>query len=99
MSDVETETISIKASDTTGQFATEVDAPTGITVGELVQSLLGIMKLPRNDAEGRSMTYQAMLQSDRESRTLRNSEVVSPETVQAGDRVVLRPDVDAGAVR
>ncbi len=52
--------IPLEISDVSGQKVFSVaNAPTGNTVGELVHEMLGKMNLPRNDASGAPLTYQA----------------------------------------
>ena len=83
-----------EVSDVSGQKLLNVSGvPVDATVGELVQGLIGRMRLPVNDAGGRPLTYHARL--DREGRHLQGTERVA-ETVRSGDRVVLQPNVDAG---
>jgi len=81
-------------SDVTGQKVLAVSGmPEDVTVSELVQGLVGKMRLPLNDASGRPLSYHARL--DREGRHLQGAERVA-EAVRSGDRVVLQPNVDAG---
>ena len=88
------ETISLRASDVSRQkMATVGDVPTDATVGELVQELLGQMNLPQNDAGGRPLTYQPLL--EREGRHLHSSEVIG-QALQDEDQLVLQPNIDAG---
>ena len=83
-----------EVSDVSGQKLLNVSGvPVDATIGELVQGLIGKMRLPANDAGGRPLTYHAWL--DREGRHLQATERVA-ETVRSGDRVVLQPNVDAG---
>lgn len=63
------------------------------SVRELVQRFLDELKLPRNDAHGQSLSYQALL--NREARHLRSDERVGDALVN-GDWLTLHPDVDAG---
>jgi hypothetical protein len=92
----ETLGIGLQASDVSGQKLVNVrDVPADASVGELIQGLLGQMSLPENDVEGRPLTYHALL--DREGRHLHASERVG-DALQEGDRVVLQPNIDAGAV-
>jgi hypothetical protein len=87
--------IALQASDVSGQKLVDVrEVPTDASVGELIQGLLGQMNLPENDVEGRPLTYHARL--DREGRHLHASERVG-DALQQGDRVVLQPNIDAGA--
>ncbi len=83
-----------EVSDVSGQKVLSVsNVPVDATVGELIQGLVGRMRLPANDAGGRPLTYHARL--DREGRHLQGAERVST-AVLPGDRVVLQPNVDAG---
>jgi len=83
-----------EVSDVTGQKVLAISAlDVGATVSELVSTVIGRMRLPANDASGRPLTYQARL--DREGRHLLGSEQVA-DAVQAGDRVVMQPSVEAG---
>lgn len=63
------------------------------TAAELVQNLIDDLNLNRNDAEGRSLSYRAMLR--REARHLHGTERIGDATVP-GDWIVLQPNVDAG---
>ena len=89
-----TATITLEASDTTGQKAVSVDGPSDATVGELIQNLMSQMSLPRNDSNGRPLAYHARL--DREGRHLHSSEILR-EALQPNDRIILQPNIDAGA--
>ena len=81
-------------SDVSGQRNLTVSKlPIDATVGELIQVLIGRMRLPANDAAGRPLTYHARL--DREGRHLQGTERVST-AVLPGDKVTLQPNVDAG---
>lgn len=83
-------------SDVSGQKVLRVsNVPIDATVGELVQGLVGRMRLPVNDAGGRVLTYHARL--DREGRHLQGSERVAT-AVLTDDRIVLQPNVDAGGL-
>lgn len=86
--------IPLEISDVSGQKVFSVaNAPTGNTVGELVQEMLGKMNLPRNDASGAPLTYQA--RSEREGRHLNASERIG-DALEPGDRLTLQPNIDAG---
>lgn len=86
-----------EVSDVTGQKVVGIsNVPDDLTITDLVQGLVGRMRLPANDAAGRPLSYHARL--DREGRHLQGAERVR-ESVQSGDRVVLQPNVDAGAER
>jgi hypothetical protein len=85
----------LEASDVTGQKLLDVDdAPVDSTIGEFIEGLVPRMNLPRLDSGGRSLRYHALL--DREGRHLHASETVG-EALQPNDRLVLQPDIDAGA--
>lgn len=87
--------LALEASDVSGQKTVSVTGlPFDATVGELVQGLLAEMQLPQNDVGGNPMTYHARL--EREGRHLHASERVG-DIFQAGDRVVLQPNINAGA--
>ncbi len=86
--------IPLEISDVSGQKVFSVaNAPTGNTVGELVREMIGKMNLPRNDASGAPLTYQA--RSEREGRHLNASERIG-DALQRGDRLTLQPNIDAG---
>ena len=90
-----TKEIGVEASDVSGQKQLSVSGlDVNATVGELVQGLLREMNLPLNDVGGNPMTYHARL--DREGRQLHASERVG-DVFQPGDRVVLQPNINAGA--
>lgn len=83
-----------EVSDVTGQKVLAVSGVADdVTIGELIQELLGRMRLPANDAAGRPLSYHARL--DREGRHLQSAEQVGA-SVKPGDRIVLQPNVDAG---
>jgi hypothetical protein len=83
-----------EVSDVTGQKVLSVsNVPDDLTVSDLIQGLVGRMRLPANDAAGRPLSYHARL--DREGRHLQGTERIH-ESVLPGDRVVLQPNVDAG---
>lgn len=89
-------TVPIRVSDVTGQKMVDVhDVPRDATIGELIEGLLPRMNMPRNDSGGRTLAYQARL--DRDSRHLHASEVVG-EALLPHDRVVLQPEINAGAI-
>jgi hypothetical protein len=86
--------IPLEISDVSGQKVFSVaNAPTSHTVGELVHEMLGKMALPRNDASGAPLTYQARL--EREGRHLNASERIG-DALERGDRLTLQPNIDAG---
>jgi len=85
----------LEVSDVTGQRAVDIEEVDGnATVGELVDRLLGDLELTRDDADGRPITYRARL--EREGRHLHAAERVG-DALQTGDRLVLQPNIDAGA--
>ena len=87
----------LQVSDVTGQKRKSIsNIPPDCTVGELVQELLSELQLPKNDGAGRPLQYQARL--DREGRHLNGSETVG-DALQAGDSVVLTPNIEAGGGR
>lgn len=87
---------SFEVSDVSGQKVLTVShVPTDATVSEVVQEVVVRMRLPINDVGGRPFMYHMRL--DREGRHLLGSEKVA-DVVQAGDRVVLQPNVDAGGM-
>lgn len=84
-----------EVSDVTGQKVINVsNVPPDATVGELIDGLIGRMKLPTSDAGGRPLVFRARL--EREGRHLFGSERVA-EVIRPGDRLVLQPNIDAGA--
>jgi len=89
-----TEEVDLQASDVSGQKLFNVRrVSAGSTVGELIEGLLPKMSMPRNDVEGRPLTYYALL--EREGRHLQVSERVG-DVLKTGDKVVLQPNIDAG---
>jgi hypothetical protein len=89
-----TEEIELEISDVSGQKVFSVsNAPAANTVGELIREVLGHMNLPRNDAGGAPLTYQARL--EREGRHLHASERIG-DALERHDRLTLQPNVDAG---
>ena len=87
--------IPLEISDVSGQKVFTVNnAPTNNTVGELVHEMIGKMQLPRNDANGAPLSYQARLQ--REGRHLNASERIGDALVR-GDKLTVQPNIDAGA--
>lgn len=93
---IKRETISLEASDMSGQKVVRVagvSTHSNETVGEFLRALIPKMDLPETDPEGRRLTYHARL--DREGRHLQTSEVVS-EVLQDEDRIVLQPHIVAG---
>jgi len=89
MTDSKPNTLTLEASDATGQRIVQRDGiPADMTVGELVRHLLALMQLPDN------VPYQLRL--EREARHVNFSERVA-DALQTGDRVTLQPSIDAGA--
>lgn len=87
----------LQVSDVTGQKVASVgNVPADCTVGEMIQGLLAEMQLPKNDGAGRPLVYHARL--DREGRHLLGSETIG-EALKPGDKVVLTPNIEAGADR
>jgi|GEM_PF-2867458 hypothetical protein len=88
MANEKTTTISLEASDVSGQrIVRRDDVPPEMTVGELVRNFVAAMRLPDN------VPYQLRL--DREARHVNYSERVA-EAFESGDRVTLQPSIDAG---
>ncbi len=85
----------VEFSDTSGQKMVRARGlPVDCTIGEAIGGVLSQLNLPPNDSEGRPIAYQGL--HDREGRHLGSSETVG-EALQSGDRVVLQPNIDAGA--
>lgn len=88
--------LEIEATDLLGQKAITVNGlPGDASVGELVDELRTKMRLPGDDAEGRPLSYHALL--EREGRHLHAAERVS-DVFEPRDRIVIQPSIDAGAV-
>lgn len=89
--------LTFQVSDVSGQKQRTVKGPPrDASVGDLIQGLLPQMQLPEADTHGRPLTYQARL--EREGRHLHGSEIIG-EALQADDRLVLQPNIDAGRGR
>jgi len=87
---------SLRATDVSQQRTMELsDVAIELSVGELVDTLVASMQLPRYDRAGRPLDYQARL--DREGRHLHRSERVG--ALREDDQLVLHPSVDAGRGR
>ncbi len=87
--------IDLRISDVSGQKSADArGVPADSTVGELIHGLLERMRLPANDVSGRPLTYHARL--EREGRHLHAAERIG-DALRENDRLVLQPDVDAGA--
>jgi hypothetical protein len=92
---VDTEAISLQASDVSGQHIVQVHGvPLDATVGELTRSLIAKMELPPNDASGGPVNYQLRL--DRDGRHLHAGETVGDLGLQPNDKVRLLPQISAG---
>jgi hypothetical protein len=86
--------LTLNARDFTGNKRSRVSRiPSDSTVGELVDGLLGRMKLPLTGGDGQPLSYHPLRQ--RESRHLYSSEVVG-EVLADDDEIVLHPSVEAG---
>ena len=88
--------LDIQASDVTGQTMVNVGIDAGdreMSVGELLDSLVPRMKLPRLGNGGRPLTYHARL--EREGRHLHATEVVG-EALRPKDRIMIQPTIEAG---
>jgi hypothetical protein len=84
----------LTVSDTSQQKIVSVEGVSAqASVGDIVQKFLDELNLPRNDAHGQSLSYQALL--NREARHLRADERVGDALIN-GDWLTLHPDVDAG---
>ena len=84
----------LRVSDAFGQqTATVDDVPTEWTVRELIEGLLGDMRLPRHDGDGRDIVYHARL--DREGRNLHGAERVG-DVIESFDEIQLTPNIEAG---
>ncbi len=93
---INTDKLDILASDVTGQTVVNVGIDPGdreMSVGELLDSLVPRMKLPRLGSGGRPLTYHARL--EREGRHLHATEVVG-EALQSKDRLMIQPTIEAG---
>ena len=64
------------------------------SVGEFVRDILPQMRLPATSGTGEPYTYHVRL--EREGRHLHGSERIG-DALQENDRIVLQPNVDAGA--
>jgi hypothetical protein len=64
------------------------------SVGEFVRGILPEMRLPATSGSGEPYTYHVRL--EREGRHLHGSERVG-DALKENDRIVLQPNVDAGA--
>ncbi len=86
--------IDIQASDVSGQKTVKVsDIQPELTIGTLIKGLLGKMGLVRHDSAGEPLQYTARL--ERDGRHLHSAESVR-DALEADDRLVLQPRVNAG---
>jgi hypothetical protein len=89
------ETLKIHATDVTGQKNWNAEeVPVNSTISDMIGTLVPKLGLLNTDFEGRPLTYHALL--EREGRHLNGSEIVQ-EALREADRIVLQPNVDAGA--
>jgi hypothetical protein len=85
-------TMSLMVEDFTGQVRHKASGiPRDATLGELIESLAGSLRLPANDSHGRPVTYAArargvsLNESDRIGDVLEENEVVTlTQNVTAG---------------
>lgn len=92
----DTSRLDIFATDVTGQTVVNIGIDPGdreMSVGELLDTLVPRMRLPRLGNGGRSLTYHARL--EREGRHLHTTEVVG-EALQSRDRIMIQPTIEAG---
>jgi len=86
--------LALEISDVSGQKIFSVaSSPTVPSVGAFATEKLSKMNLPRNDAGGAPLNYQARL--EREGRHLNASERIG-DALERGDRLTLQPNIDAG---
>jgi hypothetical protein len=86
--------LDIYAHDVTRQKKVHVsDVTHDTTVRELVNGLVGKMRLVDTDQKGRPLEFRARL--EREGRHLHDSELVS-DALQPDDELVLHPKINAG---
>ena len=89
-------TICVQATDVSGQKILGAPAvPVNLSVGALVETFLGEMRLAPRDPEGRPVIYRA--RSQRQGRLLLNSELVG-EALEDQDQIVLQPNIEAGGI-
>jgi hypothetical protein len=96
---INAEKLDIQASDVTGQTVVNVAIDAGdreMSVGELLDSLVPRMKLPRLGNGGRPLTYHARL--EREGRHLHATETVG-QALLPQDRLMIQPTIEAGGSR
>jgi hypothetical protein len=88
--------LEIEATDLSGQKAVTVNQiPDDASVAELIDELRSKMRLPGDDAEGRPVSYHALL--EREGRHLHAGERAR-DVLEPRDRIVIQPSIDAGAI-
>jgi hypothetical protein len=86
--------IELQVSDVSAQKLAKVkDIPADATVSELVEGLLAELKLPRQDVEGRPLSYG--VRRKRDGMHLQGVEKVGT-ALASGEAIVLLPNVDAG---
>lgn len=88
-------TISVEISDLSRQKRlkkSQVDV--SMSVGELIESVLGPLRLSPLDSVGRSLTYRAF--RERDGRHLHAAEKIG-DAIQDNDRLTLQPNIDAGS--
>lgn len=89
-----TTTMELTISDVSRQKVRRIEnVPVETTAAEIVESLLDDLGIPRNQPDGRSLSYRALL--PREGRHLRPSERIG-ESLQDRDHIVLQPAIEAG---
>lgn len=90
----DTATVTFEVRDVSGQKAATVKGcPVDASVGEVVPSLLEMMNLPPNDAEGNALSHT--LRRDRDGAILHEADVVG-EVIEPGEKCILQPSIDAG---
>lgn len=93
----DTSRLDISATDVTGQTEVNIGIDPGdreMSVGELLDTLVPRMRLPRLGSGGRPLTYHARL--EREGRHLHATEMVA-EALRSRDRIMIQPTIEAGA--
>ncbi|MEQ1858752.1 MAG: hypothetical protein ABMA13_02320 [Chthoniobacteraceae bacterium] len=84
---------SLRATDVSRQKSMQLsDVALDLSIGEIVDTLVASMQLPRFDRAGRPLDYQA--RSENQGRALHRSERVS--ALKEDDQISLLPSVDAG---
>lgn len=93
----ETQDIAVlEVSDVSGQKSMTVnDVPSDAVIQDIIEQLLDELQLPRNDTNGRALSYHALLERGSEARHLLLSERAGT-ALREGDRLTLMPDIDAG---